>query len=100
MKQSQPGLSFLKDPKLIYCYSSGNNLLINTFTRIFTMCKMTNQFYNAKISHFWHASQLELPYGVSVVLASIRFRRQMIRTSEMFSALSHRKTQWTFTYTN
>jgi len=79
MKGSQPESSFLKDPKLIYCYS-GNNLLINTLTNIFTVSKRPSNFIMQKSVISDMHLNLKLAHDVSVVLACKCFISQTTPT--------------------
>jgi len=84
MKGSQPGLSFLKDPKPIRCYIFGNNLLINTLTHIFTVSKQPSDFIMQKSVISDMHLNLKLAQNVSVVLACKCFISQTTPTFKVF----------------
>lgn len=84
MTGSQPVLSFLKDPKLIYCYISGNNLLTNTLTHIFTVSKRPSDFIMQKSVISDMHLNLKLAHNVSVAMACKCFISQTTPTFKIF----------------
>jgi hypothetical protein len=80
MNGSQPGLSFLKDPKPIYCYIFRNN----TLAYIFTVSKQPSDFIMPKSVISDMHLNLKLAKNVSVVLAWKYFISQTTPTFKVF----------------